>query len=289
MNNSPLASVKQTHQLLTSQRLKAKKHFGQNFIIESKVVEKIAQQSGITENTAVVEIGAGLGGLTEQLLKLASYVISYEIDRDLFGILKETLVSYPHLTLINQDFLQSEIKRILDDLKKQYAQVVLVANLPYYITTPILFYLIEQEAYFDQMTLMLQKEVAERLLAVPATKAYGSLSIIIQYLFNLKKVMLVKPEVFYPQPKVDSIVLSFKPKIRVLTSELEPAYFQFVKKCFRFRRKILVNNLKDDYELASILKALDQLKLDQQIRAEALSTDEYLQLFQELYEKKILR
>ena len=283
-----IATYSETSSLIDKHQLAIRKHWGQNFLIDPNIAEKIVLNSGISSSSAVIEIGAGFGGLTQFILKYADNVIAYEIDPLLSVALKENFEDEIKLTVFNKDFLKVDIKEVVSSLKEKYQEVFLVANLPYYITTPILFSIIDSQVKFNQITLMMQKEVALRLAALPNSKDYGSLSIIVQYLFEVDYLFNISNQVFYPKPKVDSAVIALKRKEAFLEAALEPLFFNFVKQCFKFRRKTVINNLKELNATLEILEILKSLQLDEKIRGEAISLENYLKLFKELYEKKII-
>lgn len=263
-----------TQELLNKYDLFAKKRFGQNFIIDPSVVTKIARESGTNENTTVLEIGPGLGALTQQLSTLSKEVISVEIDDDMVEILKNEF-TLDNVTIVHQDFLEYDLNQLKDK-----SELVVCANVPYYITTPILFKLIESEVHFKQITMMVQKELGQRLVAEVGSSQYNALSVIIAELFDYSVVMNVNKRSFYPMPKVDSLVIGLK------TKDLDPQfdyerYFEFVKKCFTQRRKTLVNNLKD---WGNISHLLTELGYSNTIRPQELSPHQ----FKEIYEKESL-
>lgn len=254
-----------TMALIKDKKLKAKKHFGQNFIIDPSTVRKIAEISEAKDHS-VIEVGPGLGALTEQLSLIAKDVTAYEIDADVLAHLHH-LFEGTNVTIVHQDFL----KITNNDFKASH----LVANLPYYITTPILFHVLEDLPQIEMMTIMVQKEVADRFSASVNTKDYNALSIILNTLCEVKLAMKVSPKVFFPKPNVDSAVVTLRRRVGVNAKALE-AYFAFVKKAFTQRRKTLNNNLKDYPQLTSVLK---DMNLSLSIRAEALSAAQFEDLY----------
>lgn len=266
-----IANYSVSMELLKRYERKAKKHFGQNFIIDPSVVRTIAAHSG--EEGTVLEIGPGLGALTQQLALRYDKVIAYEIDPHMVEILQETLESMDNIEVIHQDFLKA-------DLSMYTEPVSVCANLPYYITTPILFKLMELN--LRAMTVMVQKEISDRLTAVPQTKDYAALSIQMQYYFDIKTVMTVSKESFHPRPNVISSVIKFTPKNQTMPYN-EKEFFAFVKQCFQFRRKTLINNLKAIDKEPNYGDVLDQLNIDRNIRADYLTYDDYLRLYGALY------
>ncbi|MEG0327448.1 MAG: 16S rRNA (adenine(1518)-N(6)/adenine(1519)-N(6))-dimethyltransferase RsmA [Erysipelothrix sp.] len=266
-----IANYSVSMELLQKYERRAKKHFGQNFIIDPSVVENIARQSG--EGGLCLEIGPGLGALTQQLSKRYEEVIAYEIDPNMVEILSESLEECENVSVIHQDFLKA-------DLSEYKEPLTVCANLPYYITTPILFKLMELNV--KQMTVMVQKEISDRLTAKPETKDYAALSIQMQYYFDIKTIIKVSKETFHPRPNVDSIVIQLKPKNQSMPYD-ERKFFDFVKKCFQFRRKTLVNNLKTIDKERNYNTILESIGLNPSIRADYLTYDDYLKLYGALY------
>ena len=263
-----------TQELLKKYDLFAKKRLGQNFIIDPSVVKKIARDSGADSNTVVLEIGPGLGALTQQLSIVSKEVISIEIDTDMVEILNNEL-DCDNCTIIHQDFLEYDLNQLQDQ-----QELVVCANVPYYITTPILFKLIESDIHFKQITMMVQKELGQRLVAQVGSSQYNALSVIISMLFDYSVVMNVDKRCFYPMPKIDSIVVALKTKELDKLFDYE-RFFEFVKKCFTQRRKTLVNNLK---EWGNVSPILEELGHSQTIRPQELTPSQ----FKEIYEKESL-
>jgi len=252
--------------------LKAKKKFGQNFLIDSNIVDKIAKNA-CDENMTTIEIGPGLGALTEMLLKYSKNVDAYEIDKDMYEKLLDKL-SDDRLNVMLTDFLDA-------DLSKYNEKVNICANLPYYVTTPILFKIFESGLDMNKITVMVQKEVGDRLSAKVGSEDYSALSIEVQYLFNVKNEMNVSRKVFYPEPNVDSAVISFTP-IKERNRDFENKFFSFVKNTFRMRRKTLYNNLKDLYSKDEIENMYQVLNLDANIRAQQIDLDTFIEIFKVL-------
>lgn len=252
--------------------LKAKKKFGQNFLIDSNIVDKIAKNA-CDENMITIEIGPGLGALTEMLLKYSKNVDAYEIDKDMYEKLLDKL-SDDRLNVMLTDFLDA-------DLSKYNEKVNICANLPYYVTTPILFKIFESSLDINKITVMVQKEVGDRLSAKVGSEDYSALSIEVQYLFTVKNEMNVSRKVFYPEPNVDSAVISFTP-IKERNRDFENKFFSFVKNAFRMRRKTLYNNLKDLYSKDEIENMYQVLNLDANIRAQQIELDTFIEIFKVL-------
>ena len=255
--------------------LRAKKKFGQNFLIDSNTVEKIAK-SACDKEITTIEIGPGLGALTEQLLKYSKNVIAYEIDKDMYELLTSNLKD-DNLEVILKDFLDVDLSIYKEKLN-------ICSNLPYYVTTPILFKIFESDLDINKITVMVQKEVGDRLNATVGSEDYGALSIEVQYLYDVKLEMNISKNVFYPQPNVDSAIISFTPKT-IRNKEFEEKFFELVKNCFRMRRKTLNNNLKDIFEKETIDKIYEEMNLDKNIRAEQLSLNDYLNMYKVIYER----
>jgi 16S rRNA (adenine1518-N6/adenine1519-N6)-dimethyltransferase len=268
-----MSNYHKTMETLNNHELKAKKHYGQNFIIDPSVVVKIANLADIKDKI-VVEVGPGLGALTEQLALHASKVIAFEIDQDCVNILDEAFKD-TNVTIVHQDFLKVSSQDI-DNATH------LIGNLPYYITTAILFHIIETLPQIECITIMVQKEVADRFNAKPKTKDYNALSIILQTLFEIKVLMKVNPKVFMPVPKVESSVLQLKRKNQTDYSE----FFALVKTGFTQRRKTLVNNLKSNLDIELILIKLGYTKT---VRAEELSVNQWHELYEVIYANQSIR
>lgn len=277
-----IATIARTREIMETYDLYPKKGFGQNFIIEPEIVRHIAEFSGIDETTTAVEIGPGIGALTEQLAKKAKQVLCYEIDLKLQDVLKDTLAEYDNVKIIFEDVLKRNIK---EDLKEIGAEkTAICANLPYYVTTPILFHLIESETDFESITVMVQKEMADRFNARVNTKEYNGLSVLLQYLYDIKIVMKVPKTVFIPKPQVDSIVIRFVPKKNYPLKDLN-RFNEFVKGCFTQRRKTLYNNLKEFFnDKEKAIQVLNDCKIDENRRAESLSVEDFVKLYEVTYE-----
>ena len=253
----------------TLKDLKAKKKFGQNFLIDENIVDKIARIA-CDESLKTIEIGPGLGALSEHLLMYSRDVDAYEIDKDMYELLVDNLKD-DRLNVYLVDFLDV-------DLSKYKEKVNVCGNLPYYVTTPILFKIIESDLDINKITIMVQKEVGDRIAARVNDEEYSALSVEIQYLFKVANEMNISRNVFYPVPNVDSIVVSLTPD-RFRDYEYEKRFFEFVKNCFRMRRKTLYNNLKDLYEVNDIVEMFNLLNIDNNIRAQQLSIDDFINIF----------
>ena len=261
-----------------------KKSFGQNFLTDTNILQKIVDTAEIDEKVNVIEIGPGIGALTEFLAERAAQVMAFEIDHRLVPILADTLRDFDNVTVVNEDILKVDLAQHIQNFKNPDLPIKVVANLPYYITTPILMHLIESGIPFSEFVVMMQKEVADRISAQPNTKAYGSLSIAVQYYMTAKVAFIVPRTVFVPAPNVDSAILKMvrrsEPAVAV---EDEKFFFKVSKASFTHRRKTLWNNLtgyfgKTEEIKDKLTKALDQAGLSPSVRGEALSLEEFASL-----------
>ena len=279
MIDKPIAIPSRTKAILEKHRMYAKKNFGQNFLIDSGVVDKIARSAMVSENCAVFEIGPGIGALTQYLCEYGKKVTCFEIDGRIPSVLSDTLQEYDNWNVILQDFLTVDFDAYVKECRSNGYDVVVAANLPYYITTPILFKLFEAQEKVDAITVMMQKEVADRFIARVNTKDYNALSVISSYRCEMSKVMNVPKNVFMPKPNVDSAVLQFRFKPQTIENENE--FFELVKACFKQRRKTIYNNLGEyfgDKEKAKQL--LVDAQIDEKRRAETLTLEEFMHLYE---------
>lgn len=275
-----IATPSSTKAILLKHDLYAKKNFGQNFIIEAGVVEKIARHAVVSDHCVAFEIGPGIGALTQFLCEYADEVVAFEIDERLPAVLADTLQDYHNYQVVLQDFLEIDVAKWVEQFQIAGKDVVVAANLPYYITTPILFKLFEAKADIKAITVMMQKEVADRFAAKPNTKDYNALSVITQYRCHVRQVMKVPKNVFNPKPNVDSAVLQFTFKQQSPLHN-EAAFFTMVKGCFKQRRKTILNNYGEylsDKEQAREL--LNKAGIDEKARAESLPLEKFLTLFE---------
>lgn len=258
------------------------KKFGQNFLIDTHVVDKIIRSAGLTKDDMVLEIGPGIGSLTQHLAENAGKVVAVEIDKNLIPILKETLADYDNITIINEDILKVDINA----LAKEYnggRPIKVVANLPYYITTPIIMGLFESHVPIESITVMVQKEVADRMQVGPGTKDYGALSLAVQYYARPEIVANVPPNCFIPRPNVGSAVIRLtrfkEPPVEVKDEAL---MFRLIRASFNQRRKTLVNGLTNSPELSfskeQITDAITGLGWQPTIRGESLNLSEFAKL-----------
>lgn len=269
-----------TKEILNRYDLRAKKGFGQNFLVDPVIVDKCAAMSHC--EGAVIEIGPGIGSLTEGLAKYSKKVVSYEVDESLIPVLQDTLKDYPNVEIILQDFLKCDLRARVDELEKDYGTVAVCANLPYYITTPVLFRLFEETPDISYITVMVQKEVADRFLASVNSAEYSSLSVEAQYLYNIKKLFNVPARSFNPSPRVDSVIIQFERKDVQESNEEIQKFFTFAKAAFKQRRKTIYNNLKEYYGSSEkTMEVLEKAGIDPSRRAQEFTVEELRALFGE--------
>ena len=254
-----------------------KKKYGQNFLNDITIPKKIVDTANIKENSLVIEIGPGAGIMTRLLSEHenVTQVLAYEIDDSLEEILLEKLSDRNNVKIIYDDFLNRNIK---EDLKQySYSNLYIIANLPYYITTPILLKLIEEDINIEKIVIMIQKEVADRFSATPGNKEYGSITVFLNYWFDIKKEFSVSRNLFTPRPNVDSMVISLNKKKNNYDVKNKEVFFKLVRDSFKFKRKTLRNNLKD-YDLNKISEVLAKYHFDLTVRAEALPIEVFIDI-----------
>lgn len=286
-----IATPTRTFDILKRYGFKFKKSLGQNFLIDTNVLHNIVESANIDDQTGVIEIGPGIGSLTEQCAKVAKKVVAFEIDQRLLPILDETLAPYDNITIINEDILQANVNEVIQQYFQDCNKIMVVANLPYYITTPILMKLLEDQVPVNGFVVMMQKEVADRLTAKPQTKAYGSLSIAVQYYTQCHTEFIVPKNVFTPAPNVDSAVVKLMrhTELPVIVKD-ESYFFNIVKAAFAQRRKTLLNNLQAYFGKmykVQIEQALQQAQIDGKRRGETLTIEEFAQLASALQQFKL--
>ena len=286
-----IADYSVTRAVLERHGFTFKKSFGQNFLTDTNILQKIVDTAEIDENVNVIEIGPGIGALTEFLAENAAEVMAFEIDERLIPILADTLRDFENVKIINEDILKSDLQARIKEFTNPELPIKVVANLPYYITTPILMRLIESGISFSEFVVMMQREVADRISAQPNSKSYGSLSIAVQYYMTAKVAFIVPRAVFVPAPNVDSAILKMtrrdKPAVEV---EDESFFFKVSKVSFTHRRKTLWNNLtsyfgKTDEVKTKLEAALSNTELSPSVRGEALALQEFARLADSLYEE----
>ena len=281
-----LGNPQNTIEVLQKYRFNFQKKFGQNFLIDTHVLDKIIDASGVTEDDFVLEIGPGIGTMTQYLCERAREVVAVEIDKNLIPILSDTLKNYSNVTVINEDILKLDICKLAEE-KNQGKPIKVVANLPYYITTPIIMGLFESHVPIDSSTIMVQKEVAERMQEKPGSKEYGALSLAVQYYAKPEIVANVPPNCFMPRPNVGSAVIRLtrheKPPVEV---EDEKLMFRIIRASFNQRRKTLANGLNNSPEIhlpkEVIQESIVSLGVPENIRGEALSLEQFAELSNEI-------
>jgi 16S rRNA (adenine1518-N6/adenine1519-N6)-dimethyltransferase len=284
-----IATPIRTKEILGKYGFSFKKSLGQNFLIDPNILRNITEYAGLSENTAAIEIGPGIGALTEHLARTSGKVVAFEIDQRLIPILDDTLSPYKNVKIINEDILEADVAAIINKEFEGFEDIMVVANLPYYVTTPIILKLLMERLPIRGICVMLQKEVGDRISAQPGTKAYGSLSIAIQYYTEAEMVMTVPKTVFMPQPNVDSAVIRLtkreKPPVEVISEDF---FFTVTRSSFAQRRKTILNNLSSQLPQGKekkdmILEALSAAGIEPTRRGETLSIQEFGRLSDALY------
>ena len=280
-----ISNKTRTRAIIEKYEFKFKKKFGQNFLTDGNILRKIIDVARLNEDVAVIEVGPGIGALTEYIARSAGPVVAYEIDDTLIPILTEVLAPYENVKVINEDILKADVASVIETDLQNSKEIAVVANLPYYITTPILMGLIEARLPIDRYVVMMQLEVAKRLSANPGTKDYNALSIAIQYYCDVKIAINVPREVFIPAPNVDSAVVVLEKKSQPPVSvDDEEFLMELVHACFKQRRKTLLNNLSAYFEQLSkeeITNRLEKLEILPTVRAEALTIEDFAKLANE--------
>ena len=279
-----IADYSVTRAILERHGFTFKKSFGQNFLTDTNILQKIVDTAELDKEVNVIEIGPGIGALTEFLAENAAEVMAFEIDDRLVPILADTLRDFDNVTVINEDILKADLQAHIQNFKNPELPIKVVANLPYYITTPILMHLIESKIPFSEFVVMMQKEVADRISAQPNTKAYGSLSIAVQYYMTAKVAFVVPRTVFVPAPNVDSAILKMVRRSEPLVAvKDEDFFFKVARLSFVHRRKTLWNNLtgtfgKSEEVKERLTRALEQADIKPSVRGEALSITDFARL-----------
>ena len=284
-----LSSPRIVKEIIEKHGFKFSKSLGQNFLIDDNILDKIVEGAEITENDVVIEVGPGIGTLTQHIAETAKKVVAIEIDDRLIPILKETLEGYDNITVVHGDVLEVDLKAIIKEhFGDQKPKVV--ANLPYYVTTPIIMRFLEEAIPVSDLVVMIQKEVADRMVSEPNCKDYGALSVAVQYYSNPQVVTKIPPSVFIPQPKVESTVIRLKvleePKVQVTDHKV---FFNTLKSGFGKRRKTLLNALSSGnlgIGKDAVKEALEEAGIDPKRRAESLNIDEFAKLANTIAGKK---
>ena len=277
-----LAKASNTIEVIKKYDFTFQKRYGQNFLTDTHVIDKIVDAAGLTEDDYVIEIGPGIGSMTQYLCERAGRVTAVEIDRDLIPILNETLKDYDNIEIINDDILKLDLNRLVNE-KNGGKPAKIVANLPYYITTPIIMSLLENHVPVSSITVMVQKEVADRMQAGPGSKDYGALSLAVNYYSSPHIVANVPPNCFIPRPKVGSAVICLsvysEPQVKVEDEEL---MFKLIRAAFNQRRKTLTNSISNadslDFTKQETASALAEMGLAENIRGEALTLEQFARL-----------
>lgn len=294
-SNPEIGSLNRTRAIMKEYGIHAKKGFGQNFLTDLNVLKNIVRAAEITKADNVIEIGPGLGALTEQLTQAAGQVVALEIDTDLLPVLGEVLSSYDNVKVINQDVLKADLPALIQEQFTDPSRPIkVVANLPYYITSPILMRLLESPVEWAAICVMMQKEVAQRLTAQPGTKEYGALTLAIEYRMQARIAFGVSRHAFVPSPNVDSAIVVLTRRTQPLLDKPfdEGRFFGFVKSCFAHRRKSLWNNLKplagkDTEKQETVQTVLAELNILPQIRPEKLTLEQFIALANQLHDHKL--
>lgn len=284
-----IATPVRTKEILEKYGFSFKKSLGQNFLIDPNILRNIVSHANLTGNSGAIEVGPGIGALTEHLAREAKKVVSFEIDQRLLPVLEDTLSPYNNVKIVHSDILKADVAQVIEEEMPGIEDIMVVANLPYYVTTPILMKLLNDRLPIRGFVVMMQKEVADRITAKPGTKAYGSLSIAIQYYVTAEIAMVVPKTVFMPQPNVDSAVIRLikheNPPVKVIDEDF---LFEVSRASFAQRRKTILNNLqnglvngKQNKEL--ILQALEEAGIEPSRRGETLSIQEFGKLADCLY------
>ncbi|MCC2231789.1 16S rRNA (adenine(1518)-N(6)/adenine(1519)-N(6))-dimethyltransferase RsmA [Hominifimenecus microfluidus] len=286
-----LVNPQKTIEVIQKNEFAFQKRFGQNFLVDARVLDKIIQSAGVTKEDCVLEVGPGIGTMTQALSEAARQVVAVEIDDHLIPILQETLKECPNVKVIHGDILKTDVKAIADEYNEG-CPLHVIANLPYYITTPIIMGLFESGVPLKSITIMVQKEVADRMKAEPGTKDYGALSLAVQYYAEPYLVANVPPNCFIPRPNVGSAVIRLtrheQPPVQVADEKL---MFRLIRAAFNQRRKTLANSLNNSPELffpkEQIQEAIAALDVSPSVRGEALSLEQFAQLANLLSKKRV--
>ena len=286
-----IATPSRTQEILKKHGFSFKKSLGQNFLTEPNILQKIVATAEIDKGTNVIEVGPGIGALTEHLARAAHQVLAFEIDDRLIPVLADTLSPYDNVKVVHNDILKVNLQQETAYFDQE-GPIKVVANLPYYITTPIMMHILASDLAVAEMVVMMQREVADRISAKPGTKAYGSLSIAVQYYMEASTAFIVPKTVFIPQPNVDSAILRLvRRETPAVAVKNEKEFFKLTKSAFVLRRKTLWNNLlntygKDEATRAWLENSLQQAEIDPKRRGETLSLEEFARLSNALESNK---
>ncbi|MDM5331779.1 16S rRNA (adenine(1518)-N(6)/adenine(1519)-N(6))-dimethyltransferase RsmA [Ureibacillus composti] len=284
-----IATPLRTKEILNKYGFSFKKSLGQNFLIDPNILRNIVSHANLTKNSGAIEIGPGIGALTEHLAREAKKVVAFEIDQRLLPVLEDTLSPYNNVKVVHSDILKADVPAVIAEEMQGIEDIMVVANLPYYVTTPILMKLLNDRLPIRGFVVMMQKEVADRITAKPGTKEYGSLSIAIQYYVSAEVAMVVPKTVFMPQPNVDSAVIRLirheEPPVKVIDEDF---LFEVTRASFAQRRKTILNNLQSGLPSGKeykhlIIQALEESGIEPTRRGETLSIQEFGKLADALY------
>ncbi len=278
--NKRLSSHVATMEIVKKHNFKFTKSLGQNFLIDDNIIDSIIEGAGVSEGDKIIEVGPGIGTLTRELVQKAEKLMAVEIDRNLIPILNETLADYDNITIVNEDIMKADINKLIDE-NLDGGPVKLVANLPYYITTPIIMKFLEENVNVTDIVIMVQKEVAERMNANPGNKTFGALSVAVQYYCDTEIIAKVPRHLFVPQPNVDSIVIALRVRPeKKYDVDNEEIFFKTVKAAFGQRRKTLLNSLTSMgvLEKEAVREVLIEAEIDEKRRGETLSLEEFAHL-----------
>lgn len=283
-----IATPTRTRDILEKYSFSFKKSLGQNFLIDTNILHNIVEAADLSKDKAVIEVGPGIGALTEQIGRAAGLVVAVEIDQRLLPILSDTLSPYQNIQVVHGDVLKLDLHQLITERLNDYQQISVVANLPYYVTTPILMKLLEERLPLENIVVMIQKEVAERIAAKPGTKDYGSLSVAAQFYAEAEVAMVVPASVFVPKPNVDSAVIKLSiRKEPVVQVEDEALFFRVVRASFAQRRKTLLNNLISNLyskeQKDQVIQMLAEIGIDPTRRGETLTIEEFARLANEIH------
>ena len=278
-------TLKKTKMILNKYDIKANKRFGQNFLIDDNILENIVEVSNISKSDLVIEIGPGLGNLTEYVINKAGYMLLVEIDNKMIQILNDRFKEKDNYSLLNDDVLKINLDKKVEEIEKKlnikFNKIKVVANLPYYITTPILFKLLQDESRIDSITVMVQKEVAERMVARSKTKDYGILTLMVEYLSDANIEFIVPKDSFIPAPNVTSAIISLR-KNKKFRVNNEKIFFDLIHKSFAKRRKTMINSLYlsnfNGMDKENLNQIFNQLGIDKNVRAEELEIEDYINI-----------
>lgn len=278
-------TLKKTKMILNKYDIKANKRFGQNFLIDDNILENIVEVSNISKSDLVIEIGPGLGNLTEYVINKAGYMLLVEIDNKMIQILNDRFKEKDNYSLLNDDVLKINLDKKVEEIEKKlnikFNKIKVVANLPYYITTPILFKLLQDESRIDSITVMVQKEVAERMVARSKTKDYGILTLMVEYLSDANIEFIVPKDSFIPAPNVTSAIISLRKNKKFRVND-EKIFFDLIHKSFAKRRKTMINSLYlsnfNGMDKENLNQIFNQLGIDKNVRAEELEIEDYINI-----------